>query len=128
MGRKKGDQLEPETLQRLEDELREERDRLREQLAELTQTMDSSTWDDEVRSDPADAGFAISELDQVGHLARNAQEILEQVERALERMGEGTYGTCELCDQPIAKARLQALPHATTCTADHDGRRGSAVG
>lgn len=127
MGRKKGDQLEPETLQRLEEELQEERDRLREQLAELTLTMDSSTWDDEVRSDPADAGFAISELDQVGNLARNAQEILEQVERALERMGEGTYGTCELCDQPIAKARLEALPHATTCTADHDRRPGSAA-
>lgn len=127
MGRKKGDQLERETLERLAEELREERARLREQLAELTQTMDSSSWDDEVRSDPADAGFAISALDQVGHLARNAQEILEQVERALRRMEDGTYGICELCGDPIAKGRLEALPHATTCTGEHDRRPGSVA-
>lgn len=122
MGRKKGDQLSDETLERLEEELREERQRLREQLTELEETIDSSSWDDEVRSDPADAGFAVSELDQVGNLARNAQEILEQVERALERLADGTYGTCELCGDPIAKGRLEALPHATTCTKDHDQR------
>lgn len=127
MGRKKGDRLSKDTLRRLEGELREERERLREQLVELTQTMDSSSWDDEVRSDPADAGFAISELDQVGNLARNAQEILEQVEKALERMQAGTYGTCELCGDPIAKGRLEALPHATTCTGEHDRRPGSVA-
>lgn len=127
MGRKKGDQLEPETLERLREQLREERERLREQLAELEETIDSSSWDDEVRSDPADAGFAVSELDRVGTLARNSQEILRQVERALERMQEGTYGTCELCGEPIAKGRLEALPHATTCTGDHDRRPGSVA-
>lgn len=127
MGRKKGDQLSKATLRELESELREERDRLRGQLAELEETIDSSSWDDEVRSDPADAGFAVSELDQVGNLARNAQEILNQVEKALERMQEGTYGTCELCGDPIAKGRLEALPHATTCTGEHDRRPGSVA-
>lgn len=122
MGRKMGDQLSDEALDRLGEHLREERQRLRDQLADLEETIDSSSWDDEVRSDPADAGFAVSELDQVSNLARNAQEILQQVERALERLEAGTYGTCELCGDPIAKGRLEALPHATTCTKDHDQR------
>lgn len=127
MGRKKGDQLSRQALQKLEAELRDERDRLRAQLADLEQTIDSSSWDDEVRSDPADAGFAVSELDRVGNLARNAQQILRQVEHALERMASGSYGTCELCGEPIAKGRLEALPHATTCTNDHDERPDSVA-
>lgn len=34
---------------------------------------------------------------------------------ALERLREGRYGLCEECDEPIAPARLKALPEVTTC-------------
>jgi len=37
------------------------------------------------------------------------------VERALQRLDTGTYGTCENCGNPIGKARLQAFPRATLC-------------
>ncbi len=45
--------------------------------------------------------------------AQNA--ILDQVDAALERIEEGTYGTCTACGQPIAEARLEAIPYADLC-------------
>jgi DnaK suppressor protein len=41
--------------------------------------------------------------------------LLSQVERALQRLDNGTYGICENCGNPIGKARLQAFPRATLC-------------
>ena len=48
-------------------------------------------------------------------LRGNAERLLEQVEGALERFGEGSYGLCEQCEAEIDPARLQALPYVTLC-------------
>ncbi len=48
-------------------------------------------------------------------LANNARNMLEQTERALSRIEDGTYGVCESCGNPVGKARLQAFPRATLC-------------
>jgi DnaK suppressor protein len=48
-------------------------------------------------------------------LAANSRDLLSQVERALQRLDDGTYGVCESCGNPIGKARLQAFPRATLC-------------
>jgi RNA polymerase-binding transcription factor DksA len=37
------------------------------------------------------------------------------VELALDKLGAGTYGSCESCGKPIAPARLEAKPAARTC-------------
>lgn len=42
------------------------------------------------------------------------EEILE-IRTALRRIDDGTYGSCTQCHKPIAKARLAALPWATSC-------------
>ncbi len=44
-----------------------------------------------------------------------AREILE-IDAALARIADGTYGTCEICGQPIEAERLAAMPEARTCT------------
>jgi DnaK suppressor protein len=67
--------------------------------------------------DEADAGAKAFERDHALALAQNAQDVLEQAERALGRIDAGTYGVCESCGQPIGKARLQAFPRATLCVA-----------
>ena len=48
-------------------------------------------------------------------LAANSRDLLSQVERALQRLDNGSYGICENCGNPIGKARLQAFPRATLC-------------
>jgi DnaK suppressor protein len=40
---------------------------------------------------------------------------LNQIDRALARLTQGTYGICELCQVKIPLARLNALPFSTTC-------------
>jgi RNA polymerase-binding transcription factor DksA len=40
---------------------------------------------------------------------------LHDVERALQRLDEGTYGRCEACGEPIEEERLEALPAARFC-------------
>ena len=67
--------------------------------------------------DEADAGTKAFEREQELALAKNAQDLLEQGERALARIDAGTYGVCESCGQPIGKARLQAFPRAALCVA-----------
>jgi RNA polymerase-binding transcription factor DksA len=45
------------------------------------------------------------------------EESLAECRAALQRLDAGTFGRCEECGQPIAVARLRALPHARTCIA-----------
>ena len=48
-------------------------------------------------------------------LAEVESRELANVDMALERIREGTYGACESCNEQIPLARLQALPYATSC-------------
>jgi DnaK suppressor protein len=50
-------------------------------------------------------------------LAEMGSMTLRHIEDALKRLGEGTYGTCDRCNKPIAEARLRALPFAALCRA-----------
>ena len=65
--------------------------------------------------DQADAGTKTFEREHEMSLAANSRDLLSQVERALQRLDNGTYGICENCGEPIGKARLQAFPRATLC-------------
>jgi DnaK suppressor protein len=49
-------------------------------------------------------------------------ETLEQVEDALKRIDDGTYGTCAVCGRPIEPARLEAIPWTPYCIEDQEKR------
>jgi DnaK suppressor protein len=51
-------------------------------------------------------------------LEESAEQVLQQIDHALGRMDEGTYGKCELCGKEIPAERLEARPWATLCI-DH---------
>ncbi|WP_297453830.1 TraR/DksA family transcriptional regulator [Persephonella sp.] len=53
--------------------------------------------------------FILSELEDI------EIEILQEIDKALQRMEEGTYGLCEVCGKPIEEKRLEALPWTTLC-------------
>jgi RNA polymerase-binding transcription factor DksA len=48
-------------------------------------------------------------------LAARLEATLEQVESALERLDDGTYGQCVRCEREISPDRLMALPYASLC-------------
>ena len=48
-------------------------------------------------------------------LEENAEQVLGEIDRALQRMDEGTYGRCVNCGKEIAVERLEAIPYAELC-------------
>ena len=63
----------------------------------------------------ADIGSDNFEQDFTLTLLENEEVTLQQIEVALARIADGTYGTCEGCGAEIPKARLQAVPYAVRC-------------
>ncbi len=55
------------------------------------------------------------------HLSAQAQAAIEEIDAALVKIAEGTYGFCESCGNPVPKARLEALPHARLCVSCKSG-------
>lgn len=49
------------------------------------------------------------------NIASNEQEVLYQIDDALKRMDEGTYGFCQQCSKPISLSRLKAVPYTSLC-------------
>jgi DnaK suppressor protein len=66
--------------------------------------------------DPEGATIAF-ERAQLAALLDQAQSHLAELDQALARLEQGSYGICERCGQPIAPARLAARPAARTCIA-----------
>jgi RNA polymerase-binding protein DksA len=99
--------------------LAQERAEIQARMADLTHdfegivaaSQDVSTDDEH---DPDGATIAY-ERAQVRALLGQARRHLADLDRAEERLAEGSYGTCERCGQPIGAARLEARPAARTC-------------
>jgi RNA polymerase-binding transcription factor DksA len=99
--------------------LESEREQTLQRLAALTDDFAGvvaasrdTNADDE--HDPEGATIAF-ERSQVDALVRQARARLEEIDAALERVVEGTYGLCERCGRPLSAARLEARPTARTC-------------
>jgi len=55
------------------------------------------------------------ELEKRLALENRVRDMLAEVEHALNKFEQGTYGQCDACGQPIDPARLEALPQASLC-------------
>lgn len=67
---------------------------------------------------------AISRLTDIG-VGSSLEAGLARTERALAKLDEGTYGSCDACGEPIAAARLQAAPDVALCLACASSQRRS---
>ena len=105
--------LSPDRLERLRGYLLEEQENLHHQIVSL----EESSQESNVGSGNHMAEDATAAFDQAAavSLLRGHQTVLAQVERALARMANGTYGLCERCREQIDFARLKAIPHAPLC-------------
>lgn len=110
----------PEEVEAARSELTGESTRLRNELEASGLALAGLMRDsgDGAGDDEADTGTKNITREHEMQLAANAQEMLDQTERALARLEAGTYGLCEVCGNPIGKARMQAFPRATLCVED----------
>ena len=104
-------------LKEVLDELNEQRSHsaglIEKQESELTGLMRDAG--DGAGHDQADMGATSFERDHELTVLSNERDKLAQIERALQRIEDGTYGVCESCGNPIGKMRLMAFPRATLC-------------
>jgi len=63
----------------------------------------------------ADLGSDNFEQEFTLNLIQTQRDELKEIDAALERVEEGTFGLCEICGKPISKRRLQAMPYARLC-------------
>jgi len=70
-----------------------------------------STYDNH----PADIGSELFERSKDFSLRENAQIIMAAVDKALEKIKDGTYGTCSSCGREIDPERLEAVPYTVLC-------------
>ena len=65
--------------------------------------------------DQADMGATSFERDHELTVVHIERDMVAQIDKALARIDDGTYGICEVCAEPIGKMRLMAFPRATLC-------------
>lgn len=63
----------------------------------------------------AEDGASIAEAERIVTITEDFQHILAQVNAALERMNEGTFGACQRCGKLIGEERLAAFPYVAYC-------------
>lgn len=89
------------------------RDALRKALAGDLSLLKSMA--EQSGGDVVDAALDAAQDEISSQLAEVESRELAHIENALERMRQGTYGQCEVCENKIPLARLTALPYAMTC-------------
>ena len=104
-------------LKAVRTEISADLERLRRELVLVEAEMDELISDsgEGAGDDQADSGTKTFEREHEMSLVINARDMVLQTERALERIDNKTYGSCEECGSPIGKARLQVFPRATLC-------------
>jgi len=98
----------------------------RERLDQVRSTFDAEGLTDQSESDSvgelssydqhqADLGTETFEREKDLSILEQVEAELADVEHALRRLDEGTYGMCEVCGKPIPEERLEAMPATRFC-------------
>lgn len=95
----------------LRSELEDLRSHLNTQIADLGVGTDGMPFDENF----ADSGQVAAEQGESRSLANQLHDTLGEVERALNRLDAGTYGSCVQCGKAINEARLEAMPATPYC-------------
>ena len=97
----------------------DERERVSSTVENLHES-NSRSFEEETEEETYDNHLADSatatlnrEIDST--LEENSGHVLVGIDEALDRIENGTFGTCARCGKPIAEDRLEALPYATRC-------------
>ena len=103
-------------IDQIRSSLEELRDDLRSQLTSRGANPDDESMDESGEDTQfADAAQTSAERDKELRVVEKLRDQLTAVNRAFERLADGTYGTCERCGAKIPEERLEALPYAILC-------------
>ena len=105
-----------EDLDAIRRRLEERRAATRERVAALAQRPELGTAQGFGKRIGDGTIEAVSRLTEIG-VGCSLESGLIRIERALAKLGEGTYGVCDACGEPIPPARLQAMPDSVLCVA-----------
>ncbi|GAA4591831.1 TraR/DksA C4-type zinc finger protein [Planotetraspora phitsanulokensis] len=125
--RPRGAALSPSQQAAVRDLLDADRERTMARIASLTRDWDAIVESSELvatddEHDPEGSSTAF-ERAHVQSLLDQGRSHLADLDAALRRLGDGTYGVCERCGRPIAAERLEVRPAATTCVECAAARR-----
>jgi RNA polymerase-binding protein DksA len=99
--------------------LEQERQRVIEALEYLHEenpgSIKDETADSTVDNHLADLATVTLDREIDYTLEENSENVLKEIDKALEKIDAGTFGVCETCGNPIAEERLAAIPYATQC-------------
>jgi DnaK suppressor protein len=82
---------------------------------EATTNRDETGSESDIPTHEADAGTVTFERERDDSMLLEFEGRLEEIDRALEKIEEGTYGVCDRDGKPITEERLIALPEAVLC-------------
>jgi DnaK suppressor protein len=105
--------------------LEERRDRARERVAALARRPELGAAQGFGKRIGDGTVEAISRLTEIG-VGSSLEQTLARTERALAKLDEGSYGMCDTCGEPIAAARLHAMPDGVMCLACAGSQRRTA--
>jgi RNA polymerase-binding transcription factor len=108
-------------MQQTKKRLEEKRTELRTQMGDLDQAHPTPVDTTEISEGPQEfeeTNVDFIEMQQEQSILVNEQALLTEVEAALKRIEDGTYGRCIVCGQPIPEKRLEAIPWAARCVKD----------
>src|SRR5512141_1029245 len=104
--------MEPEKLEYFRALLQEE---MRMLLEEADKTVSEMTADTTNFPDPNDRATQESDRNFELRIRDRERKLINKITEALERIDNGTFGVCEICDEEIGEARLKARPVTTLC-------------
>lgn len=110
-------------LNQIRNRLETRRNEIRQNLAGLTEAQPTPVDAVEASEGPQDfeeVAIDFLETQKEQSIQVNEQALLTEIEQALVRLDNGTYGTCIVCGQPIPEKRLEAIPWAARCIKDEE--------
>jgi DnaK suppressor protein len=91
--------------------------RRQELLDEAGRTLNGMTNGPQVFADPTDRATLESDRIPTLRMRDRERKLIAKIDSVLERIGDGSYGLCDECGEPIAVERLRARPETTLCIA-----------
>src|SRR5215218_8248679 len=101
------------TLTAKRDEIQSDLDRLGQEMQWLGTDQEDERGS--LGNHLAEDGSSVMEQERIGTVSEDLRDLLRQIDGALARLDDGTYGICQRCGKPTNEERLEAFPYVEFC-------------